>query len=119
MFLQIIRPYSTPNISGVKQWFIFFFYLFYFSLSFLPKTGRNGRYKEPGALIYKYDNNGILGFELISTNDEYGVPLVVRKRRMRKKLTKYDIPSGLKLFFCLLRCSSLTYRCGYAAFLAP
>ncbi len=34
-------------------------------------------------------------------------------------MTKDDIPFGLKLFFCLLRCSSLTYRCGYAALLAP
>ncbi|MCK4644075.1 hypothetical protein KAU32_10650 [bacterium] len=61
----------------------------------------------------------MLGFELISTNDECGVPSVVRERRERKKLTKDEIPFGLRLFFCLLRCSSLTYRCGYAVFFAP
>ncbi|MCK4642981.1 hypothetical protein KAU32_05025, partial [bacterium] len=44
---------------------------------------------------------------------------VVRKRRERKKLTKDDIPFGLKFFFRLLRCSLLTYHCGYAALLAP
>ncbi|MCK5598117.1 hypothetical protein KAI78_00665 [bacterium] len=58
-------------------------------------------------------------FELIPMNNECGVPLVVRKRREKKKLTKDDIPFGLKLFFCLLRCSLLTYRYGYAAFLTP
>ncbi|MCK4642249.1 hypothetical protein KAU32_01305 [bacterium] len=58
-------------------------------------------------------------FESIQTNNEYSVPLVVRKRRVRNKLTKDEIPFGLKLFFRLLRCSLLTYRCGYAAFLAP
>ncbi|MCK4642657.1 hypothetical protein KAU32_03375, partial [bacterium] len=47
------------------------------------------------------------------------VPFVVRKRRERKKLTKDDIPFGLRLFFCLLRCSLLTYRNGYAALTAP
>ncbi len=61
----------------------------------------------------------MLGFEAIPTNDERGVPFVVRKRRERKKLTKDEIPFGLRLFFRLLRCSSLTYRNGYAAFLAP
>ncbi|MCK5598550.1 hypothetical protein KAI78_02910 [bacterium] len=61
----------------------------------------------------------MLRFESISTNDECGVPLVVHKRKERKKLTKADIPFGLKLFSCLLRCSSLTYRSGYAMFLAP
>ncbi|MCK5598454.1 hypothetical protein KAI78_02420 [bacterium] len=58
-------------------------------------------------------------FESIPTNNEHGVPLVVRKRRERKKLTKDKIPFGLMLFFCLRRSSSLTYRCGYAALLAP
>ncbi|MCK5598248.1 hypothetical protein KAI78_01375 [bacterium] len=58
-------------------------------------------------------------FESIPTNDDCGVPFVVRKRRERKKLTKDDIPFGLKLFFCLLCCSLLTYRCGSAALLAP
>ncbi|MCK5600191.1 hypothetical protein KAI78_11250 [bacterium] len=58
-------------------------------------------------------------FESIPTNNKRGVPFVVRKRRERKKLTKDDIPFGLRLFFCLLRCSSLTYRCGYATLLAP
>ncbi|MCK5598734.1 hypothetical protein KAI78_03840 [bacterium] len=66
----------------------------------------------------KYDDNGIYEFEAIPTNNERSVPSVVRERRMRKKLTKYDIPSGLKLFFCLQRSSSLTYRYGYAALLA-
>ncbi|MCK4642505.1 hypothetical protein KAU32_02585 [bacterium] len=42
-------------------------------------------------------------FELIPTNNERGVPFVVRERRERKKFTKDDIPFGLKLFFCLLR----------------
>ncbi|MCK4642546.1 hypothetical protein KAU32_02795 [bacterium] len=60
----------------------------------------------------------MLRFEVIPTNNECSVPFVVRKRRERKKLTKDEIPFGLKLFFCLLRCSSLTYRCGYAALLA-
>ncbi|MCK4642696.1 hypothetical protein KAU32_03570 [bacterium] len=41
----------------------------------------------------------MLRFESIPTNNECGVPLVVRKRRERKKLTKDDIPSGLKFFF--------------------
>ncbi|MCK5598416.1 hypothetical protein KAI78_02230 [bacterium] len=58
-------------------------------------------------------------FESISTNNEGGVPLVVHKRRERKKFTKDDIPFGLMFFFCLLRCSLLTYRSGYAALLAP
>ncbi|MCK4642377.1 hypothetical protein KAU32_01945 [bacterium] len=57
-------------------------------------------------------------FESIPTNNECGVPFVVRKRRERKKLTKDNIPFGLRLFFCLQRSSSLTYRCGYAALLA-
>ncbi len=61
----------------------------------------------------------MLRFELIPTNNERCVPSVVRERRERKKLTKDEIPFGLKLFFCLLRCLSLTYHCGYAAFLAP
>ncbi len=38
-------------------------------------------------------------FESIPTNDEHGVPSVVRERRERKKLTKDDIPFGQKLFF--------------------
>ncbi len=58
-------------------------------------------------------------FESIPTNNKRGVPFVVRKRRGRNELTKDDIPFGLKLFFRLLRCSSLTYRSGYAVFLAP
>ncbi|MCK4642112.1 hypothetical protein KAU32_00615 [bacterium] len=58
-------------------------------------------------------------FELIPTNNERGVPFVVRERRVRKKLLKDDIPSGLKLFPCLLRCSSLTYRRGYAVLIPP
>ncbi len=70
-------------------------------------------------LIHKYDDNGMFRFESISMNNECGVPFVVRKRRERNKLTKDDIPFGLKLFFRLLRCLLLTYRCGYAAFLAP
>ncbi|MCK5598729.1 hypothetical protein KAI78_03815 [bacterium] len=57
-------------------------------------------------------------FESIPTNNKRGVPFVVRKRRERKKLTKDNIPFGLRLFFCLLRCSLLKYRCGYAALLA-
>ncbi|MCK5598161.1 hypothetical protein KAI78_00885 [bacterium] len=60
----------------------------------------------------------MLGFKSISTNDERGVPFVVRKRREMKKLTKDEIPFGLKLFFRLLRCLLLTYRSGYAALLA-
>ncbi|MCK5600098.1 hypothetical protein KAI78_10785 [bacterium] len=67
----------------------------------------------------KSDDNGIFRFESIPTNNECGVPSVVRERRERKKLTKDDIPFGLGLFCRLLRCSLLTYRCGYAAFLAP
>ncbi|MCK5599361.1 hypothetical protein KAI78_07025 [bacterium] len=43
-------------------------------------------------------------FESIPTNNERSVPSVVHKRRERKKLIKDDIPFGLKLFFCLLRC---------------
>ncbi|MCK5598989.1 hypothetical protein KAI78_05160 [bacterium] len=58
-------------------------------------------------------------FKSTPTNNECGVPLVVHKQRERKKLTKDDIPFGLKLFFRLLRCSLLTYRNGYAPFLAP
>ncbi|MCK4642595.1 hypothetical protein KAU32_03045 [bacterium] len=58
-------------------------------------------------------------FESIPTNDERGVPFVVRKRRERNELIKDDVPFGLKLFFRLLRCSFLTYRFGYATFLAP
>ncbi|MCK5600007.1 hypothetical protein KAI78_10310 [bacterium] len=58
-------------------------------------------------------------FESIPTNNERSVPLVVHKRRERNELIKDDVPFGLKLFFCLLRCSSLTYRSGYAALLAP
>ncbi len=58
-------------------------------------------------------------FESIPTNNERSVPLVVRKRRERKKLSKDDIPFGLKLFSCLLRCSLLAYRSGHAAFFAP
>ncbi|MCK5598856.1 hypothetical protein KAI78_04465 [bacterium] len=57
-------------------------------------------------------------FESIPTNNECGVPLVVRKRRERKKLSKDYIPFGLRLFFCLLRCSLLAYRGGYAALLS-
>ncbi len=38
-------------------------------------------------------------FESIPTNNECCVPLVVHKRRERKKLTKDWIPFGLKLFF--------------------
>ncbi len=60
----------------------------------------------------------MLRFESISTNDERGVPFAVRKLRERKKLTKDEIPFGLKLFFRLLRCLLLTYRKGYAALLA-
>ena len=45
-----------------------------------------------GALIHKYINNGIIRFEAISMNNERSVPSVVRERRMRKKLTKDDIP---------------------------
>ncbi|MCK4642756.1 hypothetical protein KAU32_03870 [bacterium] len=56
-------------------------------------------------------------FESIPTNNECGVPLVVHKRRERNELAKDVIPFGLRLFFRLLRCSLLTYRCGYAAFL--
>ena len=57
-------------------------------------------------LINKYHDNGILRFESIPTNDKCGVPLVVRKRKERNKLTKDDIPFGLKLFsvFCVTRC---------------
>ncbi|MCK5399287.1 hypothetical protein KAJ26_04635 [bacterium] len=55
----------------------------------------------------------MIRFESISTNDERSVPFVVRERRMRNKLTKDDIPFGLKLF------SVFTYRSGYAMFLAP
>ncbi|MCK5598926.1 hypothetical protein KAI78_04840 [bacterium] len=40
-------------------------------------------------------------FEAIPTNNERCVPFVVRKRRERKKLTKDDMPFGLKLFFGL------------------
>ncbi|MCK4642049.1 hypothetical protein KAU32_00295 [bacterium] len=58
-------------------------------------------------------------FESIPTNNKRCVPSVVRERRERKRLTKDNIPFGLKLFFCLLRFSLLTYHCGYAAFLAP
>ncbi|MCK4642044.1 hypothetical protein KAU32_00265 [bacterium] len=58
-------------------------------------------------------------FESIPMNNECGVPLVVHKRSERKKFTKDDIPFGLRLFFRLLCCLLLTYRCGYAAFLAP
>ncbi|MCK4642717.1 hypothetical protein KAU32_03675 [bacterium] len=45
-------------------------------------------------------------FESIPTNNERGVPFVVRKRRERKKLTKDEIPFGLMLFsvFCVARC---------------
>ncbi|MCK4644267.1 hypothetical protein KAU32_11610 [bacterium] len=44
-------------------------------------------------------------FESIPTNNEHGVPSVVRKRRERKKLSKDDIPFGLMLFsvFCVAR----------------
>ncbi|MCK5599633.1 hypothetical protein KAI78_08410 [bacterium] len=59
----------------------------------------------------------MLRFESIPTNNERGVPFVVRKRRERKKWAKDDIPFGLMLFLCLLRCSLLTYRSGYAALL--
>ena len=52
-------------------------------------------------MIRKYDDNGMFRFESIPTNNERGVPLVVRERRMRKKLTKDDIPLGLIPFFCL------------------
>ncbi|MCK4643850.1 hypothetical protein KAU32_09505 [bacterium] len=47
-------------------------------------------------------------------------PFVVHKRRERNKLTKDDIPFGLKLFFRLL-CWLVAYipQWGYAAFLAP
>ncbi|MCK4642148.1 hypothetical protein KAU32_00795 [bacterium] len=58
-------------------------------------------------------------FESIPTNNERSVPSAVRERRVRKKFTKDDIPFGLMLFFCLFRCSLLTYRRGYAALLAP
>ena len=67
----------------------------------------------------KSADNGMFRFEAIPTNNEHSVPSVVRERRMRKKLTKDKIPSGLNLFCRLLRSSSLTYRCGYAALLAP
>ncbi|MCK4643581.1 hypothetical protein KAU32_08085 [bacterium] len=48
----------------------------------------------------------MLRFEAIPTNNEYGVPFVVRKRRERNKLTKDDIPFGLRSFsvFCVARC---------------
>ena len=74
---------------------------------------------EFSVLFHKYHDNGMFRFEAIPKNNERGVPFVVRKRRERKKLTKDEIPFGLRLFFCLLRCSSLTYRCGYAALTAP
>ncbi|MCK4644045.1 hypothetical protein KAU32_10485 [bacterium] len=74
---------------------------------------------EHSVLIHKYNDNGIFRFEPIPTNNERCVPSVVRKRRERKKLIKDDIPFGLVLFLYLLRCSSLTYRSGYAAFTAP
>ncbi|MCK4642707.1 hypothetical protein KAU32_03625 [bacterium] len=74
---------------------------------------------ETSVLSHKYVDNGILRFESIPTNNECSVPFVVHKRRERNKLTKDDIPFGLRLFFCLLRCSLLTYRSGYAALLAP
>ncbi len=47
----------------------------------------------------------MIRFEAIPKNNERGVPFVVRKRRERKKLTKDDIPFGLKLFsvFCVAR----------------
>ncbi|MCK5599548.1 hypothetical protein KAI78_07965 [bacterium] len=70
-------------------------------------------------LFYNDIDPGIFSFESIPMNDECGVPLVVRERRERKKLTKDDIPFGQMLFFCLRRCSSLTYRAGYATVLAP
>ncbi|MCK4642495.1 hypothetical protein KAU32_02535 [bacterium] len=67
----------------------------------------------------KYDDNGMFRFEEIPTNNECSVPSAVRERRERNKLPKDDLPFGLKLFSCLLRCLSLTYRAGYAVFLAP
>ncbi len=59
-------------------------------------------------LIHKYGDNGMFKFESVPTSDEHSVPLVVRKRRERKKLTKDNIPFGLKLFFYLLVCSLLS-----------
>ncbi|MCK4642728.1 hypothetical protein KAU32_03730 [bacterium] len=50
----------------------------------------------------------MLRFESIPTNNKRGVPFVVRKRRERKKLTKDDIPFGLKLFLCPLVCLLLS-----------
>ena len=41
-------------------------------------------------MIRKYDDNGMFRFESIPTNNDRGVPLVVRERRMRKKLTKVE-----------------------------
>ncbi len=82
-------------------------------------AGDKDSMRDDSVLIHKCDYNGMFRFESIPTNDECGVPFVVRKRRERNKLTKDDIPFGLKLFFCLLRFSLLTYRCGYAAFLVP
>ncbi|MCK4644132.1 hypothetical protein KAU32_10935, partial [bacterium] len=67
----------------------------------------------------KSADNGMFRFEAIPTNNEHSVPSVVRERRMRKKLTKDDILSGLNLFCRLLRFSSLTCRRGYATLLAP
>ncbi|MCK5600118.1 hypothetical protein KAI78_10885 [bacterium] len=58
-------------------------------------------------------------FESNPTNNERGVPFMVRKRRERKKFTKDNIPFGLRFFSSLLRCSLLTYRSGCAALLAP
>ncbi|MCK5599855.1 hypothetical protein KAI78_09550 [bacterium] len=43
----------------------------------------------------------MFGFEPIPTNNKRIVPFVVRQRSERKKLTKDDIPFGLRLFFCL------------------
>ncbi len=61
--------------------------------------------EEFSALIHIYSDNGMFRFESIPTNNERGVPFVVRKRRERKKLAKDDIPFGLMLFsvFCVAR----------------
>ena len=61
-------------------------------------------------MIHEYDYNGMFRFESIPTNNERSVPVVVRKRRERNKLTKDDIPFGLMLFFHLLRCSLMRGR---------
>ncbi|MCK4643480.1 hypothetical protein KAU32_07565, partial [bacterium] len=65
---------------------------------------------EFSVLIHKYSNNGILRFDLIPTNNKRGVPFAVHKRRERKKLTKADIPLGLKLFSVFCVAGALIYK---------